>query len=68
MGKNLDDMTLQEAWQLAIRREQAAQQLYRKLAEKSPEMRELFTFLLEQEEDHERRLQDEYDKAFRPEW
>jgi len=68
MEKNLDDMTLEEAWQLAIRREQEAQELYRKLAEKGPAMRELFTFLLKQEEQHERRLQDEYDQAFRPEW
>ena len=46
MDKKLADMTLEEAWQLAIRREQEAQELYRQLAEKSPEMRDLFTFLL----------------------
>lgn len=68
MDKTLADMTLEEAWQLAIRREQEAQELYRALAEKGPAMRELFTFLLEQEEGHERRLQDEYDQAFRQEW
>jgi len=68
MEKDIADMTLEEAWQLAIRREQEAQALYRTLAEKGPAMRELFTFLLKQEENHERRLQDEYDKAFRPEW
>jgi rubrerythrin len=68
MEKSLDDMTLQEAWELAIRREQEAQELYQKLAEKEPAMHDLFSFLLEQEKHHEQRLQDEYDKAFRPEW
>lgn len=68
MDKTLADMTLEEAWQLAIRKEQEAQELYRTLAEKSPEMQELFTFLLKQEEEHERRLQDEYDQAFRQDW
>jgi rubrerythrin len=68
MDKTLTDMTLEEAWKLAIRREQEAQELYRALAEKGPAMHELFTFLLKQEENHEQRLQDEYDKAFRQEW
>lgn len=69
MEKDLADMTLEEAWQLAIRREQEAQELYRALAEKGTAgMRELFEFLLEQEKGHERRLQDEYDRAFRQEW
>lgn len=68
MDKAIADMTLDEAWQLAIRREQEAQELYRQLAEKSPAMRELFVFLQEQEKHHEQRLQDEYDKAFRQEW
>ena len=68
MDKTLADMTLEEAWQLAIRKEQEAQELYRALAEKSPAMHELFDFLLKQEVNHERRLQDEYDKAFRPDW
>jgi|YNPNPStandDraft_1061719.scaffolds.fasta_scaffold14713_4 rubrerythrin len=70
MEKGLPDMTLQEAWELAIRREQEAQALYRTLAEKAsgPGERELFLFLLQQEEGHERRLQEEYDRAFRQEW
>ena len=42
--------------------------LNKALAEKGPEMRDLFGFLLEQEKNHEQRLQDEYDKAFRQEW
>lgn len=70
MEKALSDMTLQEAWELAIRREQEAQALYRALAEKAADAgeRELFLFLLEQEKGHETRLQDEYDRAFRQEW
>jgi rubrerythrin len=70
VDKNLADMTLQEAWELAIRREQEAQALYRALAEKGTNtgMKELFQFLLKQEQGHEQRLQDEYDQAFRQEW
>ncbi|MGB9722674.1 MAG: ferritin family protein [Chloroflexia bacterium] len=70
MDQDLSDMTLQEAWELAIRREREAQALYRALAEKAADSggRELFLFLLEQEEGHERRLQEEYDRAFRQEW
>jgi rubrerythrin len=69
MDKKLADMTLEEGWQLAIRKEQEAQELYRTLAQKgSAGMQELFLFLLEQEKGHERRLQDEYDRAFRQDW
>lgn len=70
MDKPVADMTLEEAWQLAIRKEQEAQALYRALAEKGtgPGMKELFEFLLRQEQGHEQRLQDEYDQAFRQEW
>jgi rubrerythrin len=69
MDKKLADMTLEEGWQLAIQREREAQELYQALAEKGPGgSRDLFLFLLEQEKGHERRLQDEYDKAFRQDW
>ena len=69
MDKRLADMTLEEGWQLAIRKEREAQELYQCLAEKGTGgMHELFLFLLEQEKGHERRLQDEYDQAFRQEW
>lgn len=70
MDKPVADMTLEEAWQLAIRKEQEAQALYRALAEKGTGsgMKELFEFLLRQEQGHEQRLQDEYDQAFRQEW
>ncbi len=70
MDENLSEMTLQEAWELAIRREQEAQKLYEALAEMAAASggRELFLFLLKQEQGHERRLQDEYDRAFRQDW
>ena len=69
MEKTLAEMSLEESWQLAIRKEQEAQELYRVLSEKGTGGgRELFLFLLEQEKGHERRLQDEYDLAFRQEW
>jgi rubrerythrin len=70
MGNEKLDMTLEEAWQLAIRREQEARELYLALAEMATTsgMRELFEFLAKQESGHEQRLQDEYDRAFRPEW
>lgn len=70
MDKKLADLTLEEAWQLAIQREREAQELYRTLYQKSANagMKELFEFLLKQEQGHEQRLQDEYDRAFRQEW
>jgi len=70
MDKQLADLTLEESWQLAIRREREAQELYRALAQKSTDsgMKALFESLLQQEQGHEQRLQDEYDKAFRQEW
>jgi rubrerythrin len=70
MSENLEELTLEEAWQLAIQRERESQELYRVLAERVTESgaRELFEFLVGQEKEHERRLQDEFDRAFRPEW
>ncbi len=63
-------MNLEEAWLLAIRREQEARELYLTLAKMATTsgMRELFLFLAEQEKGHEHKLQDEYDRAFRPDW
>ncbi len=70
MDKDLEKLTLQEAWQLAIDREKEAQALYLALGEKATTSgaRDLFKFLYEQEKGHEQRLQDEYDRAFRSEW
>ena len=64
------NMSLEEAWQLAIRREQEARELYLSMAEMATNsgMKELFLFLADQEQGHEQRLQDEFDQAFRPEW
>ncbi|MGC8875369.1 MAG: ferritin family protein [Chloroflexia bacterium] len=70
MDKLPEQLSLEEAWKLAIQREREAQELYRALAERvsSSEARALFSFLLEQEKEHEQRLQDEYDRAFAQEW
>jgi|GEM_PF-1200577 rubrerythrin len=70
MAQVPQEISLEEAWKLAIQREKEAQELYRDLAERvaSAEARALFAFLLEQEKEHERRLQDEFDRAFAPEW
>jgi len=67
---SLSNLTLEEAWKLAIHKEKEAQELYRALAEKAATAgaRDLFLFLLGQEEEHERRLQDEFDQAFAQEW
>lgn len=70
VSEDLDNLTLEEAWLLAIRKEQEAQELYRGLVDKVDVSgaKDLFLFLLEQEKVHERRLQDEFDRAFRAEW
>jgi len=70
MGQKPLDMTLEEAWKLAIQKEQEAREFYLAMAEMATtsDMRELFRVLAEQEKGHEQRLQDEYDQAFRPEW
>ncbi len=57
---------LQEAWLLAIQKEQEAQGAYKKLSEMADDaaVKSLFDFLAGQEAEHERRLQEEYDKMF----
>ena len=57
---------LQEAWLLAIQKEQEAQAAYTKLSEMTDDaaIKSLFDFLAGQEVEHERRLQEEYDKMF----
>ena len=63
MKKPLD---LQEAWLLAIQKEQEARDVYAELSELVDDaaLKSLFDFLVEQEEDHKRRLQEEYDRVF----
>jgi rubrerythrin len=57
---------LQEAWRLAIEREQEARDYYAELSDmvEDSALKSLFAFLIEQEEHHKRLLQDEYDKLF----
>jgi len=63
MDKPLD---LQSAWLLAIQKEQEARDTYAELADlvDDASLKSLFSFLVEQEEDHKRRLEQEYDKMF----
>lgn len=63
MNKPLD---LQDAWLLAIQKEQEARDTYTELASlvDDASVKSLFEFLATQEEDHKRRLEEEYDKMF----
>ncbi len=63
MKKPLD---LQEAWLLAIKTEQEAKETYTELADMVDDasVKSLFKFLAQQEEEHKRRLEEEYDKMF----
>ncbi len=57
---------LQEAWLLAIQKEQEAQAAYKELSAMTDDaaIKSLFDFLAGQEVEHEQRLQEEYDKMF----
>jgi rubrerythrin len=57
---------LQEAWLLAIQKEQEAKDTYTELANlvDDASVKSLFEFLAGQEEEHKRRLEEEYDKMF----
>lgn len=59
---------LEEAWRMAIRKEQESRELYLRLKAMSEDSaaRNLFDFLAKEEERHERMLQDEFDRAFTP--
>lgn len=61
-----DNMRLEEAWRLAIDREQEARDFYKELAGmvEDTALKNLFAFLVEQEEHHRRLLEDEFDKMF----
>jgi rubrerythrin len=57
---------LEEAWQLAIQREQEARDFYADMADMVDDvaLKNLFAHLIEQEERHKRLLEEEYDKMF----
>jgi rubrerythrin len=59
-------LDLQDAWLLAIQKEQEAQDTYAELANlvEDASVKSLFNFLSEQEKEHKRRLEEEYDKMF----
>jgi rubrerythrin len=62
-------MGLEEAWRLAIEREQESHDLYAEMAEMvdSSALKNLFRFLVEQEKEHKRRLEEEFERYFMPE-
>jgi len=62
------EMTLEEAWRMAIAKERESRELYERLAALSSDSaaRSLFAFLAKEEDRHEQVLQDEFNRAFRP--
>ncbi len=61
-----DKIKLEEAWRLAIQREQEARDFYAEMADmvEDSALKNLFAHLIEQEENHKRILEEEYDKMF----
>ncbi len=61
-----DKIKLEEAWRLAIQREQEARDFYAEMADmvEDSALKNLFAHLIEQEEKHKQLLEDEYDKMF----
>jgi len=64
------NMDLQDAWRMAIRREEEARDLYAELAEmvQDDELKKLFSFLIEQEKHHKQLLEVEFEKHFMQEF
>jgi rubrerythrin len=65
-----EKLSLEEVWRLAIQSEQEAQQVYQEMAEmvEDSSLKNLFAFLVEQENKHQQLLEDEYDKYFTPDY
>jgi len=61
-----DKIKLEEAWRLAMQREQQARDFYAEMADmvEDSALKNLFAFLIKQEENHKRLLQTEYEKLF----
>ena len=61
---------LEEAWQMAIQREQDARDLYEQMAEmvEDSSLKRFVSFLVEQEKNHKRLLEEEFEKYFTPEY
>jgi rubrerythrin len=64
-----DRIRLEEAWQLAIQREQEARDFYEEMSGmvEDPALKSLFAHLIEQEKRHKQLLEEEYEKMFTPE-
>lgn len=67
MSKNMD---LEQVWRLAIQNEQEAHEMYEEMANmiEDTALKNLFTFLVEQEKKHKQLLEEEFDKYFLPEF
>jgi rubrerythrin len=61
-----DKIKLEEAWRLAIQREQKARDFYQEISDmvEDSALKKLMAFLIAQEENHKRLLEDEYEKLF----
>ena len=68
MPKVTSGTRLEDAWQMAIRKEKSAYEFYTEALQvlKDPSMRSLFTYLAAEEKKHWTMLQDEFDKHFTP--
>jgi rubrerythrin len=64
-----DKIRLEEAWRLAIQREQEARDFYEEMAGmvEDSALKNLFVHLIEQEKKHKQLLEEEYEKMFTPE-
>ncbi|MGQ9584836.1 MAG: ferritin family protein [Anaerolineae bacterium] len=62
------DFSLEEAWQTAIQREKEAYEFYMRVYRSAtdPAVKTLFRHLAQQETTHQRLLEDEFDRMFRP--
>jgi rubrerythrin len=65
-----EKMSLEQVWRLAIEREQEAQDVYEEMAGmvEDSALKNLFSFLVEQEKKHKELLEEEYEKYFLPEY
>jgi len=62
------EMSLEEAWQVAIEREKEAHDFYMRVyhSTSDPSVKSLFHHLAQQEVTHRQLLEDEFDRMFRP--
>lgn len=65
-----EKMSPEQVWRLAIEREQEAREVYEEMAGmvEDSALKNLFSFLVEQEKKHKQLLEEEYEKYFLPEY